>query len=483
MACDCEVGCPACVGPRGESRLDGRALATRLLRVLVGAADAVVRAHRGCAPRDSRAGTAASQARETWMTSTSDPCAARAWTGCEPQRPLDPVLTARSRDRSLARIEPSDWPRPSVAGSWRRAGGPSSSWSAACRWRRGWTGWPACRIPSDPRQPLVLIDTETTGLGTGAGTLPFLVGIGRWHGDTFVTRQLLLPEQSDEAGFLDAVADLIPADACLVTYNGRTFDWPLLVTRFRLHGRSAPAHAAHLDLLPLARALWRHRLAMHDWRASRLSSAAYGGAHDLPGGLVPARYLDYLRSGHGGLLREVLEHNHQDVVSMALLLRVLAMDLAPAAPRATRRARWIRGTWVGLGASTPGAGATRRHWLASTRPWSDWLMPGMRSATKRSPSTAPGRSPASGCEPRPRAPGTPSRWRAVVTPRWPGSTWPSTVSMTVMTYRPPSLPRIGRAPSRSAAGSSDAVTDVVERDLARRVPRLRRRLGGAISAV
>ena len=108
------------------------------------------------------------------------------------------------------------------------------------------------------------------------------------------------------------------------------------MTRYRLHGRPAPPHAAHLDLLPLARVLWRHRLA--DARLASVETAICGvrRAHDLPGGLVPARYLDYLRSGHGGLLREVLEHNHQDVVSMALLLRVLATDLAPAS--ATRRA-------------------------------------------------------------------------------------------------------------------------------------------------
>ncbi len=192
--------------------------------------------------------------------------------------------------------------------------------------------------PVDPARPLVLLDTETTGLGTGAGTLPFLVGIGTWEGDVFVTRQLLLPEQSDEAGHLSAVASLIPADACLVTYNGRTFDWPLLVTRYRLHGRPPPAHAAHLDLLPLARTLWRHRLA--DARLASVEAAVCGvrRPHDLPGGLVPARYLDYLRSGHGGLLRDVLEHNRQDVVSMALLLLVLAGDLAPVAT--TRRAPW-----------------------------------------------------------------------------------------------------------------------------------------------
>ena len=183
--------------------------------------------------------------------------------------------------------------------------------------------------PVDPARPFVLFDTETTALGTGTGTLPFLIGVGTWEGDQFVTRQLLLPEQSDESGYLDAFESLVPEDACLVSYNGRTFDWPLLVTRYRLHGRTPPVHAAHLDLLPLARVLWRHRLA--DARLASVESAVCGvrREHDLPGGLVPSRYLDYLRSGHGGLLREVLEHNRQDVVSMALLLRVLALDLAP----------------------------------------------------------------------------------------------------------------------------------------------------------
>jgi uncharacterized protein len=185
--------------------------------------------------------------------------------------------------------------------------------------------------PVDPSRPLVLLDTETTGLGTGTGTFAFLVGIGAWEGDVFVTRQLLLPEQSDEPGHLSAVASLIPPDACLVTYNGRTFDWPLLVARYRLHGRPPPSYGAHLDLLPLARTLWRHRLA--DARLASVEAVVCGirRPHDLPGGLVPSRYLDYLRSGHGGLLREVLEHNLQDVVSMALLLQVLAADLAPVA--------------------------------------------------------------------------------------------------------------------------------------------------------
>ena len=190
-------------------------------------------------------------------------------------------------------------------------------------------GLKALPEPVDPARPIVLIDTETTGLGSGTGTLPFLVGIGSWEADEFVTRQLLLPEQSDEAGYLDALEALIPADACLVSYNGRSFDWPLLVTRFRLHGRRPPAFGEHLDLLPLARLLWKHRLP--DARLASVEAGICGvrREHDLPGGLVPGRYLDYLRHGRGTLLRDVLEHNRQDVVSMALLLLVLSRDLVP----------------------------------------------------------------------------------------------------------------------------------------------------------
>jgi hypothetical protein len=180
----------------------------------------------------------------------------------------------------------------------------------------------------DPERPLICLDTETTGLGTAAGTLPFLVGLGRWDGETFRTRQLFLPDQPDEPAFLAALAAEIPPDAWLVTYNGRSFDWPLLVTRYRLQRLAAPAHAGHLDLLPVARQLWRHRLP-----DARLASVERGIAGvmrdgDLPGALIPERYFEYLRSGRASLLREVAEHNRQDIVSLGRLLVELADRLA-----------------------------------------------------------------------------------------------------------------------------------------------------------
>jgi uncharacterized protein YprB with RNaseH-like and TPR domain len=337
--------------------------------------------------------------------------------------------------------------------------------------------------PVDPSQPLILIDTETTGLGTGAGTLPFLVGIGRWHGDTFVTRQLLLPEQSDEAGYLTAVADLIPANACLVTYNGRSFDWPLLVTRFRLHGRTAPAHAAHLDLLPLARALWRHRLV--DARLASVEAAICGvrRAHDLPGGLVPARYLDYLRSGHGGLLREVLEHNHQDVVSMALLLRILAMDLAPAS--ATRQAPGSvdPGDLGGLGRIY----ARRRRHEEALACFDTALerLTHARDAHRYEEVAIDRARVLTRLGMRAEAEGA---WHAIALE---GGRHAALAWLHVAKHRehdghdvPAALAATDRARAIAERGRLFGRRDhVVERDLARRVPRLRRRIGGSLAAV
>ena len=111
-----------------------------------------------------------------------------------------------------------------------------------------------------PQAPLVCLDTETTGLATAAGTVAFLIGLGWWEGDRFRQVQLLLPDHADERALLTALAATIAPSAWLVTYNGRGFDWPLLVARYRLARRSAPLHDGHLDLLPIVRRLFRHRM-------------------------------------------------------------------------------------------------------------------------------------------------------------------------------------------------------------------------------
>ena len=128
-----------------------------------------------------------------------------------------------------------------------------------------------------PGVPLVCLDTETTGLATATGTVAFLVGLGWWEGDAFHQVQLLLPDHADEPALLTALAGYIPLDGWLVTYNGRGFDWPLLVTRYRMARRAAPIHGGHLDLLPVVRRLFRHRL-----EDARLRTVESGSARDGP---------------------------------------------------------------------------------------------------------------------------------------------------------------------------------------------------------
>jgi uncharacterized protein len=182
--------------------------------------------------------------------------------------------------------------------------------------------------PAGSGEPLVCLDLETTGLATAAGTLAFLVGLGIWDSDRLTVRQVLLPDHAAEAVWLDAVVDALPPDAWLVTYNGRSFDWPLLVARFRLHRRDPPLLAGHLDLLPIARALWKHRLGSARLAAVEQALCAVERDDDLPGALVPERYFAYLRTRRGELLRSVVEHNRQDIVSLGMLLQLLANGLA-----------------------------------------------------------------------------------------------------------------------------------------------------------
>jgi hypothetical protein len=176
-----------------------------------------------------------------------------------------------------------------------------------------------------PDVPLVCLDTETTGLATAAGTAAFLVGLGWWEGaDRYRQVQLLLPDHGEERALLSAIEAAIPPSAWLVTYNGRTFDWPLLTTRYRLARRDAPVHAGHLDLLPIVRRLFRHR--MTDARL-QTAEAELLGLHrvgDVEGFEIPGRYHAFLRGASAEPLAEVARHNDQDVRSLAWLLAHLA---------------------------------------------------------------------------------------------------------------------------------------------------------------
>ena len=177
-------------------------------------------------------------------------------------------------------------------------------------------------LPGQPPAgaPLVCLDTETTGLATAAGTVAFLIGLGWWERDRFRQAQLLLPDHADEPALLDVLAAHIPPDAWLVTYNGRGFDWPLLVTRYRMNRHDPPPHAGHLDLLPFVRRVFRHR--MTDARLQTVETTLLGVARhgDVEGWEIPGRYHDFLRGGAAEPLFDVVRHNREDVRSLGRFL-------------------------------------------------------------------------------------------------------------------------------------------------------------------
>ncbi len=179
---------------------------------------------------------------------------------------------------------------------------------------------------ADPDQWLFL-DTETTGLAGGCGTYAFLVGIAWWEGGGLEIEQFFLREYSEERSMLFALRERIAEHPVVVTFNGKSFDWPLLETRYRMSRKvSVPTPRAHLDFLHTARNLWRLRLG--SVRLSELERHVLGwdrGA-DLLSGVIPQIYFDYLRGGSPERLVPVLNHNQMDLRGLAALSsRILSL--------------------------------------------------------------------------------------------------------------------------------------------------------------
>jgi len=172
----------------------------------------------------------------------------------------------------------------------------------------------------DPENMLFL-DTETTGLSGGSGSLAFMVGLARLEEDDFIVRQYLLTRFAGEQAMLQAVAAWVRADDLLVTFNGKTFDLPLLSTRYRMAGVTDPLLSLpHLDLLyPVRRAFSRK---WDDCRLARVERQLleFQRRNDLPGAEAPAAWFDWIRQGDGGRLPQVCRHNQWDLLSLALLL-------------------------------------------------------------------------------------------------------------------------------------------------------------------
>lgn len=197
-------------------------------------------------------------------------------------------------------------------------------------------------------EQLAYVDTETTGLAGGAGTLVFLVGVGRFVDDGFRLRQYFLRDPAEEPAMLMALLDDLEPAGGFVTFNGQRFDLPLLEMRFvaglRRHWRLSTL--PQLDLLFPARRLWRHRLP--DCSLGTLEAELLGvrrDDRDIAGAEIPGMYLDYLRSGRTEGIQRIVYHNAQDVLSLVgLTAHVLdrhAADIGGLAEdEALALARW-----------------------------------------------------------------------------------------------------------------------------------------------
>jgi len=172
----------------------------------------------------------------------------------------------------------------------------------------------------DLRQ-VCFLDTETTGLSGGTGTIPFVVGLGFFAETGFRVQQYFLRDPGDEPAMVEALAEHLPAFEALVSFNGRAFDVPIIENRFILARVPPPtAGVPHLDLLHPARRLWQYHLP--SCALGTLEREVLGimrEQDDVPGGVIPFLYRDYLRTGDAREMQRVLYHNAVDVLSLVTL--------------------------------------------------------------------------------------------------------------------------------------------------------------------
>ena len=173
----------------------------------------------------------------------------------------------------------------------------------------------------------LFLDTETTGLAGGAGTCAFLVGLGWVEKESFVLRQLFMRDYEEEAAMLHALGERLSRFELLISYNGKSFDIPLLETRFVLtRQRLNFERLLHFDLLHPARSLWKARI--ESCRLMELEHRLLGleREEDIPGHMIPDLFFRFLRTGDAKHLDLVFHHNRHDILSLAALT-ICASDL------------------------------------------------------------------------------------------------------------------------------------------------------------
>jgi uncharacterized protein YprB with RNaseH-like and TPR domain len=170
-------------------------------------------------------------------------------------------------------------------------------------------------------QDIVFLDTETTGLAGGTGTYAFLIGLGYIDDQGLVVEQYLMRDFDEEYPMLKAVMETLKKFRVLITFNGKSFDWPLLESRL-IYSRLGTIHweDTHLDLLHLSRRLWRKRLESCSLSCIEKNILSHIRKDDIPGSLIPDIYFEYLESRDIDMMNRVMLHNQWDIAAMAALL-------------------------------------------------------------------------------------------------------------------------------------------------------------------
>lgn len=178
--------------------------------------------------------------------------------------------------------------------------------------------------PLLPLESLLFLDTETSGLAGGTGTFVFLLGLARFDGHALVVRQYFATQFAAETAMLRALADALAGTRCMVSFNGKSFDVPLLKTRYALQGLGEPfGQTPHCDLLHASR-----RLLEDGWPDCRLRTTesralGFDREDDLPGAQVPAAWQRWLTHGDAREVPRILQHNREDLVSLAAIVGLL----------------------------------------------------------------------------------------------------------------------------------------------------------------
>jgi uncharacterized protein len=198
-------------------------------------------------------------------------------------------------------------------------------------------------IANCPPGRWAFLDTETTGLAGGSGTYAFLIGVGRITPAGFHLRQFFMRDYGEEPSLLAALAAHLEEFDVLITYNGRTYDQPLLETRYRMARFRPPfERLRHLDLLHGSRRLWNLRF--DSCRLVELERQILGFERqgDLPGEMIPYVYFDYLRNREAYRVVPILHHNAIDILTLACLTAIVPWAFhSPGKARLTHGAEMI----------------------------------------------------------------------------------------------------------------------------------------------